>query len=157
MSDVELIELPVTRGESSLRSWPAWRDLLLRAAVGLLTIFTGVTAAFFFDGYRDQLEQAEQLNQARAGIITELGHYEAHGGTIVDDIDNSLARWKAANAAGVQAAPGYYLMNGAPRPPTAAWTSTVASGVASRFDPKTQLELGYFYGYPPTCWRGCRC
>ena len=145
MSDVEVIERPAATGESPLRGWAAWRDLLLRAALGLLTIFTGVSAAFFFDGYREQLDQDQQLGQTRAGIIYELKHYEAHGGAIVESIDKSLARWKAADASGLQAVPGYYLISGAPRPPTAAWTSALSSGVASRFDPATQLELGYFY------------
>lgn len=144
-ADVDAAENSAASGDALLRSWAAWRDLLLRAAVGLLTIFTGVTAAFFFDGYREQLEQGKQLAETRAGIIHELEHYEAHGGNIVVSINKSLDRWKAANAAGAQAVPGYYLMTGAPRPPTAAWTSALSSGVASRFDPVTQLELGYFY------------
>ena len=145
MTDIDSIEAPRASGGTSLRTWAAWRELLLRAGVGLLTIFIGVTAAFFFDGYREDLEQAQQLRTSRLGIITELQHYEAHGGTIADDIDKSLARWQAADAAGTQAVPAYYLMQGSPRPPTAAWTSAVASGVASQFDPKTQLELGWFY------------
>jgi len=145
MTDTESIPLPAATTGSSLRSWAAWRDLLVRASVGLLTIFVGVTAAFIFDGYRDQLEQAQQLRDTRLGIITELQHYESHGDQIAEDIDQSIARWKAADARRIQAVPAYYLMNGAPRPPTAAWTSAVSSGVASHFDPKTQLELGYFY------------
>jgi hypothetical protein len=145
MTDVDSIPEPAPLGAPSLRSWSAWRDLLLRAGVGLLTIFAGVTAAFFFDGYREQLEQEQQLRETRAGVITELKHYESRGGAIADDIDKSIARWKAASASGVRAVPAYYLMNGSSRPPTAAWTSATASGVASRFDPDTQLELGYFY------------
>ena len=136
---------PQLNSASSLRSWAAWRDLLLRAGVGLLTIFVGVTAAFFFDGYREQLEQGRQLQDTRRGIVTELLHYESHGGQIVDDINSDIARWKAAHDAGNQAVPGYYIMKGASRPPTAAWSSAVASGVASDFDPDTQLALGYFY------------
>jgi len=145
MTDIDSMQAPEAAGRSSLRDWAAWRDLLLRAGVGLLTIFVGVTAAFFFDGYREQLEQQEQLRDTRMGIVTELRHFESHGDKIVGDIDKSIAQWKAADAAGVQAVPGYYLMRGAPRPPTAAWNSAVASGVASHFDPQTQLELGYFY------------
>jgi hypothetical protein len=145
MTDTDPIQVPAAASATTLRTWAAWRDLLLRASVGLLTIFVGVTAAFFFDGYRDQLEQEQQLRDTRMGIITELQHYESHGGKIAEDIDQSIDRWKAENAAGIQAVPAYYLMTGAPRPPTAAWSSAVASGVASRFDPKTQLELGYFY------------
>jgi hypothetical protein len=145
MTDTDPIPAPAAANGSLLRTWAAWRELLLRAGVALLTIFVGVTAAFFFDGYRDQLEQAQRLHDTRKGIVTELMHYENRGGKIADDIDQSIARWKAANAAGIQAMPGYYLMSGAPRPPTAAWSSAVASGVASQFDSKTQLELGYFY------------
>jgi hypothetical protein len=145
MTDIDSIPDPGAAGASSLRTWAAWRDLLLRAGVGLLTIFVGVTAAFFFDSYREQLDQAQQLRDARLGIITELTHYESHGEGIADDIDKSIARWKAADAAGIQAVPGYYLIPGAPRPPNAAWSSAVASGVSSHFDSGLQLELGYFY------------
>jgi hypothetical protein len=113
--------------------------------VGLLTIFVGVTAAFYADAYREKIDQDQQLAEARAGLITELKHYESRGGQIADEIDGSVARWKAENASGKQVVPAYYLFKGAPRPPVAAWTSAMASGTASRFDPKLQLELGYFY------------
>ena len=146
MSHADPIKTPGASGGSfPLRDWTAWRDLLLRAGVGLLTIFVGVTAAFFFDGYREQLERGQKLKDARRGIIAELKNYELGGAVVVDDIDKSLASWKQASAAGTQAVPGYYVMTGSPRPPTAAWTSAVASGVAGNFDPDTQLGLGYFY------------
>ncbi len=32
----------------------------------------GVSAAFFVEGYRQQLDQAQQLRQATSGIIAEL-------------------------------------------------------------------------------------
>ena len=130
---------------ASLRTWAAWRDLLFRAGVGLLTIFIGVSAAFYADAYREQLDEDQQLAETRAGLITELSHYEKRGGEIADAIDQSIATWQAADAAGKQAVPAYFIMLGAPRPPTAAWTSALASGAASRFDPALQLELGYFY------------
>jgi hypothetical protein len=130
---------------SPLRTWAAWRDLLFRAGVGLLTIFVGVSAAFYADAYREERDQDQQLAETRAGLITELSHYENRGGEIADGIDRSIAKWKAADAAGKQVVPAYFIMVGAPRPPTAAWTSALASGAASRFDPETQLELGYFY------------
>lgn len=137
--------LPVAAARSDRRSRAAWRDMLLRSAVGLLTIFVGVTAAFYADAYREKLDQDQQLAEARAGLITELKHYESRGGAIADEIDSSIAQWRAASAAGRQVVPAYYLFNGAPRPPIAAWTSATASGAASRFDPELQLELGYFY------------
>jgi hypothetical protein len=136
---------PENTGRPAHASWRVWRDRIVRAGVGLLTIFVGVTAAFFVDGYRDGLAEQQQLRDTRLGIITELKHYEQHGTEIADDIDKSIARWQAADAAGKQAVPGYYLMKGAPHPPSAAWTSAVASGVASHFDPQTQMDLGYFY------------
>ena len=46
---------------------------------------------------------------------------------------------------GKQAVPAFYLMKGAPRPPTAAWETAKSSGIAMGFDPETRLELGYFY------------
>ena len=38
----------------------------------LAIIFLGVSAAFFVEGYRQQLDQAQQLRQATSGIIAEL-------------------------------------------------------------------------------------
>ncbi len=145
MTDEDADPTPAPAAQSTLRTWAAWRDLLLRSAVGLLTIFVGVTAAFYADAYREKLDQQQRLAEARAGLITELKHYETRGGEIADGIDLSIAKWKAANAAGIQVVPAYHLFKGAPRPPTSAWTSAVASGTAIQFDPQTQLELGYFY------------
>lgn len=145
MTDVDELPQAADPSASPLRSWAAWRDLLIRAGVGLLTIFVGVSAAFYADAYREKLDQDQQLAETRAGLVTELTHYEKRGGEIADAIDQSIARWRAADAAGIQAVPAYYIMVGAPRPPTAAWSSAMASGAASRFDPQTRLELGYFY------------
>mgnify|MGYP000110661340 CR=1 FL=1 len=51
----------------------------------------------------------------------------------------------AAEQAGQRAIPGYFIIPGAPRPPTAAWDSAVSSGVASLYAPDLRLELSYFY------------
>jgi hypothetical protein len=115
------------------------------AATELLIIFAGVTAAFFVEGYRETLDERTQLRQATQGIIAEMYHYEDRGLELADSIDQRLARWRAADAAGFRAVPAFYRIPGAPNPPTAAWDAAVSSGVASMFEPQLSIELGYFY------------
>ena len=116
-----------------------------RAGSELLIIFVGVTAAFFVEGYRETLDEREQLRQATQGIVAEMFHYEDRGLEHADSIDLRLARWRAADAAGDRAIPAFYRLPGAPNPPTAAWDAAVSSGVASMFEPQLRIELGYFY------------
>jgi hypothetical protein len=122
-----------------------WRSRVARAATELAIIFLGVSAAFFVEGYREQLDQAQQLRQATGGIIAELARYENKSAEFADSIDASLATWRTCDQAGQRAIPGYFIIPGAPRPPTAAWNSAVSSGVASLYVPDLRLELGYFY------------
>ena len=114
------------------------------AAEGLI-IFAGVMAAFLVEGYRDDLQDRERLEQATAGIITEMTHYTTRSREHADSITARIEEWRAADRAGRRAVPGYYRIPGAPHPPTAAWDAAVASGVASLFDPELRLDLGYFY------------
>ncbi len=110
-----------------------------------LIIFAGVTAAFLVEGYRDDLEDSKRLEQATAGIITEMTHYATRSREHADSITARIDAWRRADSAGRRAVPGYYRIPGAPHPPTAAWDAAVASGVASLFEPELRLDLGYFY------------
>lgn len=123
----------------------SWRDRMGRGIAQLLIIFVGVTAAFIVDEHRGHLAQQEQLRQARDGIVAELGRYETRALEHAEGITQSIERWRSAERAGEQAAPGFYRIPGATHPPTAAWDAAVSSGVASLFDPQLRLELGYFY------------
>ena len=116
-----------------------------RVVAEFLAIFVGVTAAFFVEGYRENLQQKEDLQNAAAGIITELGRYEVRGMEHVDAIVESLERWRVADERGEQTVPAFYRIPGAPLPPTAAWDAAVSSGVASLIPPDLRIELGYFY------------
>ncbi|MEX2584597.1 MAG: hypothetical protein WD766_15115 [Gemmatimonadota bacterium] len=122
-----------------------WKSRTTRAAAELLVIFVGVTAAFLVEGYRERLNQAQDLRQAKEGILAELARYQIRGVEHADSIDASIDRWKTVDESGRQAVPGHYRIPGAPYPPTAAWDAAVASGVASMFDPELRLALGYFY------------
>lgn len=108
-------------------------------------IFAGVTAAFLVEGYRAQLDEAQQLSQATEGILAELGRYQVRGIEHADSIAASIERWRVVDEAGGRAVPGYYRIPGAPYPPTAAWDAAVSSGVVSMFPPDLRLALGYFY------------
>jgi hypothetical protein len=127
--------------KSPSRPWTRARA----AGTELLVIFAGVTAAFFVEGYRETLDERAQLRQATQGIVAEMFHYENRGLEHADSIDQRLARWRAADAAGARAIPAFYRLPGAPNPPTAAWDAAVSSGVASMFEPQLRIELGYFY------------
>ena len=108
-------------------------------------IFLGVTAAFVVESYRETLSQREELHQAVAGIITELEHYEGRSAQFADAFNAAIERWAKADREGRCAVPGYYRIPGAPRPPSAAWNTTVSSGIARMLDPTLRMDLGYFY------------
>lgn len=122
-----------------------WRSRVGWLAGQLLVIFLGVSAAFVVENYRETLSQREEMQQAVAGIITELGHYETRSAELADGFDSAIDKWTAADRAGKRAVPGYYRIPGAPHPPSAAWNTTVSSGIARMFDAKLRMDLGFFY------------
>ena len=122
-----------------------WRARLGWLAGQLLVIFLGVTAAFLVENYREGLNQRQELQQAIAGIISELEHLETNSARHADAFDSAIQAWAAADREGRRAVPGYYRIPGAPRPPAAAWNATVSSGITRMIEPKLRLELGYFY------------
>jgi len=56
-----------------------------------------------------------------------------------------IARWEDADRNGKRAVPGYYRIPGAQHPPSAAWNSAIASGIARMLEPSLRWDLGYFY------------
>ena len=110
-----------------------------RIAAEFFVIFVGVTGAFFVEGYREDLEQREDLHNATAGIVTELTRYQSRGMEHVDAIAQSIERWEASDRAGEQSVPAFYRIPGAPIPPTAAWDAAVSSGVASLIPPDLRI------------------
>lgn len=124
---------------------PRWRPNWRRAAVELAVIFLGVTSAFYVDSYREHLAAEEDLREASTGILAELRSFESRGGEFVAALNGPIERWREADAAGRRTVPEFYTIPGAPTPPTAAWDATVASGVASQFEPDFRFRLGFFY------------
>lgn len=122
-----------------------WRGRAASALAQLVAIFVGVTLAFLFEGYRKQLDEAADLRDAVASIIIELGHYEERGSMHARRFTQSIEAWRAADRAGRKEAPKLYRLPGALKPPTAAWDSAVASGLATQIEPSLALEIGYFY------------
>jgi hypothetical protein len=111
----------------------------------LLVVFAGVSAAFVVENYRDNRKQIAEMHQAVAGIITELTSTETKARKYSDAISDDIARWENADRSGKRAVPGYYRIPGAPHPPSAAWNSAVASGIARMLEPSLRWDLGYFY------------
>jgi len=122
-----------------------WRARAIAALAQLTTIFIGVTLAFLFEGYRKQIDEAADLRQAVAGIISELGHYAERGAFHAQQFELSIEAWREADRAGRKTAPVLYRLPGALAPPAAAWESALSSGAASRLEPALKLEIGYFY------------
>ena len=104
-----------------------------------------MTAAFFVEGYRADLEQSEQLQQVTDGLLTELRQHEVRSKMHVDSILFRVAGWEEADSEGRQAIPAYYIMRGSPFPPTPAWDAAISSGVASLYEPSLRLDLGYYF------------
>jgi hypothetical protein len=111
----------------------------------LLVVFAGVSAAFVVENYRDNRKQIAEMHQAVAGIITELTSTETKARKYSDAISDDIARWENADRSGKRAVPGYYRIPGAPHPPSAAWNSAIASGIARMLEPSLRWDLGYFY------------
>ena len=104
-----------------------------------------MTAAFFVEGYREDLEQSAQLRQVTDGLLTELRQHEVRSKMHVDSILFRVAEWAEADSNGHQAIPAYYIMSGSPFPPTPAWDAAISSGVASLYEPSLRLDLGYYF------------
>ena len=98
-----------------------WRARAIAALAQLTTIFIGVTLAFLFEGYRKQIDEAADLRQAVAGIISELGHYAERGAFHAQQFELSIEAWHEADRAGRKTAPVLYRLPGALAPPAAAW------------------------------------
>jgi hypothetical protein len=122
-----------------------WRGRLGWLAGELVVVFVGVSAAFVVDNYRDNKNQAAEFHQALAGVIAELSRTETRGREFADRITGKIAEWDTADRSGNRAIPGYYQIPGSTHPPTAAWNTMVASGLARLIEPKLRTELGYFY------------
>ena len=122
----------------------SWRQRLGWLAGELIVVFAGVSAAFV-ENYRDNRNQLNEMHQAVAGIIAELTETERKTGEFSDAILADIARWENADRAGKRAVPGHYRIPGAPHPPSAAWNSAIASGLARMLEPKLRRDLGYFY------------
>ena len=116
-----------------------------RGLAELVVIFVGVTAAFFVEGYRSDLDQREQLSQVTEGILVELRRHEVRSREHADSIAARLSAWHSADSDGKRAIPGFYVIPGAPYPPTPAWDAAVSSGVASLYEPSLRRELGYYF------------
>src|SRR4029453_2023287 len=123
----------------------SWRQRLGWLTGELLVVFAGVSAAFVVENYRDNRKQIAEMHQALAGIITELTSTETKARTYSDAILADIARWEDADRNGKRAVPGYYRTPGAQHPPSAAWNSAIASGIARMLEPSLRWDLGYFY------------
>src|SRR5919204_2367800 len=122
-----------------------WRSRLGWLAGQLFVIFLGVSAAFLVENYRQNENDKAEMMQAVAGIIKELEDYETKSAKFADGFDSAIEKWKAADRQAQHSVPGYFRLPGAPHPPSAAWTTTVSSGIARMLDPQLRTDLGYFY------------
>ena len=122
-----------------------WRSRLGWLAGQLLVIFLGVSAAFLVENYRQRENDKAETMQAVGGIIRELEDYETKSAEFADAFQSAIDRWNAADETGQRAVPGYFRIPGAPHPPSAAWNTTVTSGIARMLDPQLRTDLGYFY------------
>src|SRR5438552_3885330 len=130
---------------SHLEQKESWRQRLGWLAGELLVVVAAVSAAFVVENYRDSRNQSAEFHQAMAGVIAELARTETRGREFADAITAKIAEWEKADRSGKRAVPGYYRIPGATHPPTAAWSTAVASGLVRLIEPKLRTELGYFY------------
>ena len=130
---------------SHLNEKQGWRGRLSSLAGELIVVFVGVSAAFVVENYRDSRNQAAEFHQGLSGVISELNRTESRGREFADAISAKVTGWENADRSGKRAIPGYYRIPGATHPPSAAWNTMVASGLARLIEPRLRTELGYFY------------
>ena len=122
-----------------------WRVRVGGLAGQLLIVFLGVTAAFLVENYRDNRSRDVEFHESMAGVIAELHVSETKSRGYADAILADIARWEESDRAGQRAVPGHFRIGGSTHPPTAAWNTAVASGIARQIEPKLRTDLGYYY------------
>lgn len=128
------------------RSLPArYSGALGRMLLELAIVFMGVSAAFVADNYRQRQEDDRRARQVAAALRSDLDAYVVTTRELVDEMGTGLSAWADANRRGEMAAPFYYRISGAERPPIGVWHAALQSQAADLLPPSLLFDLAFFY------------
>ena len=138
-------EGPPARGSwARLDRWVS-RHTLSKVGLELLSVFVGVTGAFWLDNWRQQRQQQQSADAVYKSLSEEVSLI-AHGGPEIDlKIRNGMSDWQARYARGERPAPYTYMMPRSPRPPTGVWEAAMSSGLINLLDTRLLFCLARYY------------
>jgi hypothetical protein len=113
--------------------------------VELVAIFLAIIAAFFIEERRSKRVAKNRAIQISEALRSELRYYIEATEGIAEKIKTGLAKWERAASSGGNPPPFYFRLEGAERPPQAAWQAALRSKILDVFDPQLVFEVGNFY------------
>ena len=128
----------------------AVRSAAIRRAAGwllvqLVSIFLGVSAAFYAENTRQARAEAARARQFYRAVDVELGVFIGPAAELADTMSARIAVFDSARAHGAAPAlPGYRELR-AERPPSAVWDAALASGAVNAVEPTVFYDLARFY------------
>ncbi len=121
------------------------RHTLSKLGLELLSVFIGVSLAFWLDNERAAHQRRETQKAVYQALADEV-RLPARGGTEMDlEIQRGVTEWRTRFALGEKPVPYTFMMRRSPRPPTGVWEASMSSGLISLVDTKLLFCLARYY------------
>lgn len=113
-------------------------------AVELLIVVLGVFLGLQANNWNEARLAQERREHIVAALITDLRDAVGAQRGFVTTIENGLAEWAGAFAAGKRPTPYYFRIDGSDTPPKT-WQALQQMQLTDMFDPTTIFDLGFYY------------
>lgn len=113
-------------------------------AVELLIVVLGVYLGLQANNWNEARVAQERREHIVAALITDLRDAVGAQRGFIITIENGLAEWAAAFAAGKRPPPYYFRIDGSDTPPKT-WQALQQMELTGMFDPTTIFDLGFYY------------
>ncbi|MHC4235541.1 MAG: hypothetical protein ACYSUQ_10540 [Planctomycetota bacterium] len=120
-------------------------QMMVGAGVEVVAVFFAVIAALIVEERRERRVAKKRAIQISGALKSELDYYIGLTEQIAENIKAGLSGWERSSAAGSSPAPFFFRLEGAERPPQAAWQAAIRSKILDVFDPQLVFEIGNFY------------
>lgn len=121
------------------------RHTLSKVGLELLSVFIGVTLAFWLDNWRQNRQQQHSADAVYQSLSEEVGVIANGGSEIDSEISRGILDWRARYARGEKPVPYTYMMPRSPRPPTGVWEAAMSSGLINLLDTRLLFCLARYY------------
>ena len=118
--------------------------------ISIFAVVLGVLLGLQASAWAEQRKERAYNEQMVGALGTVLDRFATHGESISRDIQQAVAEFDRARAAGVRPAPPVYqeVLPGsfeAERPPSSLWSAIVATGVANHLNADRLLRLTLYF------------